>query len=177
MRINDAWNCGNAPAQLLCDAQIGRAIPTNRPDVDLSRQTKIEDLGDHIGRLKIECRLWKLSREHLAQLADITRSRRMPLPESHENHAVVGSDGRAVCKGQVVHTLRYADVVDDELPLLVRDNITKFVFDGLEKSLGGFDSGAGRGANVQLDLSGVDRWKEIAADQHQHGCSQRDNQN
>src|SRR6266436_8596076 len=35
MRVDNSGNRGNALAQLLRYAQVGRAVPANRPDVDL----------------------------------------------------------------------------------------------------------------------------------------------
>src|SRR2546425_4076700 len=54
MRVDNSRNCGNAPLYLLRYAQVGRAVPADGPDVDLRRQSEIEDLGDHVGSLKIE---------------------------------------------------------------------------------------------------------------------------
>src|ERR1700730_17893684 len=54
MRVDDPRNCGNAPPQLLCYAQVGRAVAADGPNIDLRRQSEIEDLGDHVGSLKIE---------------------------------------------------------------------------------------------------------------------------
>src|SRR5437762_716808 len=39
MRVDNSRNCGNAPAQLLRYAQVGRAVPADGPHIDLRRQS------------------------------------------------------------------------------------------------------------------------------------------
>src|SRR5262249_20683042 len=162
-RVDDPGNFSNAPPQLPRYAQVGRAIPANGPHVDLRRQSEIEDLRDHVGSLKIERHFRKCRRQHLAQLADVAGGRRVPLLESHQDHAVIRADGRTVGESQVVRALRYADVVDNEVSLPLGNDLPDLVLDRLKNGFGRFDAGAGGCANMQLDLPSVDGRKEIAA--------------
>jgi len=41
----------------------------------------------------------------------------VPLLEGHQDHAVIGANGRTVGERQVIGTLGYADVVDDKVSL------------------------------------------------------------
>src|SRR5215510_8396047 len=176
MRVDDARNCGNTPPQLLRYAQVGRAIPADGPDIDLRRQSEIKDLGDHVRSLKIERHFRKRGRQHLAQLADVAGGRGVPLFECHQDHAVVRANSRTVGERKVVHTLRYPDVVDNEVTLPLGNDLSNLILDRLEDAFGRFDSGAGGRANVKLDLPSVDGRKEIAAGQRKHDGSQRDDQ-
>ena len=165
MRVDDFGNCGNAPPQLLRHAQVGRAVAADGPHVDLRRQSEVEDLGDHVGGLKIERHFRKCGRQHLAQLAHVAGGRRVALLEGHQDHAVVRANGRTVGERQVIGTLGYADVVDDEFSLPLGNDLANLVLDRLENGFGRLDAGAGGCANVELDLPTVDGGKEIAPGQ------------
>ena len=54
MRVGDAGNGRDAPAQLLGDAQVVGAVIADGAHVDLRRQAEIEDLRHHVGGLEIE---------------------------------------------------------------------------------------------------------------------------
>ena len=100
----------------------------------------------------------------------------MSLLQRHQDHAVIDADGRAVGEGEVVHPLRHADIVDDEVAIALRNDLADLVLDLLEDALGRFDAGCRRGADVKLDLSAIDRGEEVAADQRQHHAAQREHQ-
>ena len=125
-------------------SQIRGAIAADHANVDLRRQPEIEDLGDHVGGLEIEGHRRKGGRQHLAEPAHVVGGRRVPLLERHQDHAVVDADGRAVGEGEVVHPLRHADVVDDEVAVPRRNDLADLVLDLLEDVLGCFDPGRGR---------------------------------
>src|ERR1700747_1577410 len=156
MGVGDARNGRNAPPQLPRHPQVSGAVAPDGAHVDLRRQPEIEDLGDHIGGLEVERHRRKGRRQHLAQPADVAGGRRVPLLERYQDHAVVNVDGRTVGEGEVVCPLRHANVVDDEVAIARWNDLADLVFDLLENALGRFDTGRGRGAYMQLDLSTVD---------------------
>ncbi len=176
MRVGYARYRIHAPPQLLGHAQVRRPVVADRPNVDLGRQTEIEDLGDHVGRLKIEDRLGECGRQHLAQCADVVGRRRMSLLEGDQDHAVIGVDGRSIGECEIIRPLRYPDIVDDEIAILLGNDLPDLVLDRLEKVLGRLDTSGGRCADVQLDLPSVDGRKEVAPDQHQHRSGEREYQ-
>jgi hypothetical protein len=92
MRVNNSGNSGNAALQFLRYAQVVRAVAANCPNIDLRRQPKIENLGDHVGRLEIERFFGKFGRQHLAQLADVAGRWRVLLLKGHQNHTVIGAN-------------------------------------------------------------------------------------
>src|SRR5258708_2052191 len=98
MRVDDAWNRGNALTELPCNRKIV-LIVAHRPDVDLRRES---------------------------------------------------------------------DIVDDQSAVLLRNDPADLVRDRLEYRLGAFDAGAGRRANVKLDLAAVDQREKVPADQQEH---------
>src|SRR5258706_144393 len=89
---------------------------------------------------------------------------------------IIDVDGRSVGVGEIVHALRNADVVDDEVAVVLRDNLADLVFDLLEDTLSGFDARGGRGADVKLDLSAVNLRKEVPTNQRQHDTAEREHQ-
>ena len=66
MRVGDAGDGCNTPLQLLGDAEVGDPIVANGAHVDLCRQPEVEDLGDDVRRLKIECDFRERGWKHLA---------------------------------------------------------------------------------------------------------------
>ena len=176
MGVGDARNARDAAPQLMRHAQIVGAIATDDPNVDLRRQSEIEDLGDHVGGLEIEGHRRKGGRQHLAEPAHVVGGRRVPLLERDQDHAVVDVDGRAVGESEVVRPLRHADVVDDEVAVARRNDLADLVLDLLEDALGRFDAGRRRRADVELDLSAVDGGEEVAADHGEHHAAQREHQ-
>src|SRR4029077_2577598 len=56
MSIGDTRNARETAAPLPGHAPVGRTIATNDLNVDLRRQSEIEDLGDHVGGLEIKGR-------------------------------------------------------------------------------------------------------------------------
>jgi hypothetical protein len=94
----------------------------------------------------------------------------MPVLQRHQDHAVIDSDRRAVRKGKIIQPGRQTDVVDNQLALAGRDDVADLVLDSLEDLLGLLDAGAGRSADVKLDLPAIDERKEVAPDIKIHDC-------
>ncbi len=176
MGVGDARNGRHAAPQLMRDLQIGGAVAADDADVDLRRQPEVKNLGRHVGGLEIEGIGWKCGREHFTELADIVGCRRVSFLQRHQDHAVIDVDGRSIGEGEIVHALRNADVVDDEVAIALRDNLADLVFDLLEDTLSGFDARGGGRADVKLDLSPVDLGEKIVTDKHQRDAAEHEYQ-
>ncbi len=116
MGVDDTRNGGQSLLEFLCDGQIVGSI-ANSPNVDLRRQSEVQDLRDDVGGLEVESVVGKRRRQDLTQLLDVIRGRFMAVPERDQDHAVIDADGRAVGKGQVVGPRGQSDVVDNERAL------------------------------------------------------------
>ena len=81
MSIDDPRNGGVAAAQLLGNAQVLDPVVTDRAQIDLRSQSKIQNLRRHIGGLEIKQILRERRRQNLAQLADIIGGRSVALFE------------------------------------------------------------------------------------------------
>ena len=121
MRIGDAGKRGDAPAEFLRHAQVGRPVVADGANVDLCRQPEIEDLGDHVGGLEIEGHVGEGGRQCVAQLAHVAGGWRVTLLERYQDHAVIGADGRTVGECEVIRSLRHPDVVDDQVAIARRE--------------------------------------------------------
>ena len=97
----------------------------------------------------------------------------MAFLERDQDHAVIDADRRAVAEGEIVVARRQADIVDDQLALVLRNDLADLVLDRLEDLLGLLDAGAGRRAHVQLDLAAVDDREEVAADEQEQRAAER----
>src|ERR1700704_5612922 len=106
----------------------------------------------------------------------MVRGRRMALFQCHEDHTIIDADRRAVGEGQIVCARREPDIVDDQLTLTFRDDLSDLVFHGLEYALGALYPGSGRGADMELDLAAVDDRKEVATYRHQHRGTEHENE-
>ena len=172
MGIDDARYARQAPSQLVGDLEVVGAVVAHRAHVDLGRQAEIQDLGHHVGRLEIEDGLREGARQFAPELADVVFGRCVALLQGHKDDAVVDADRRAVGEGEIVGPRRQADVVDDQLSVVLGDELADLVLDLLEQPLGGLDARPGRRAHMELDAAAVDHRKEVAADQgEQHGAA------
>ena len=93
VRIRDSRYRCYPLAQLFGNAQIVVLVVADRADVDLRRQAEIEDLGDDVGRLKIECAFGKCGRQYFSQLAHIFACRPVALFQRYQDDAVIDTDG------------------------------------------------------------------------------------
>ncbi len=177
MRVDDARDLGDAAAQILGDAQIPDAIVTDGAHVDRRGEPEIEDLGGHVGRLEIEQIGREGGRQYLPQLADIVCGRGMTVVERDHDHAVIDCDRRAVGERPVIGPRRNADIVDDQVEVLLRDDLTDLVLDRLKNLVGHLDAGARGRADMELDHAAIDRRVKIAADQDEHRRAERQHQN
>src|SRR5208282_4059759 len=89
------------------------------------------------------------------------------------DHAVVDSDRRTVTKCIIVGASRQANVVDDKVALVLRNDLADLILDRLKDLLGLLDASSRRRAHVQLNLAAIDYRKEVAADEHEKGAPQR----
>ena len=86
----------------------------------------------------------------------------MALLEPHQDDAVVDADHRPIQEREIVNGARQADVVDDQVALVIRDDFANLVLDRLEDLRRFLNARSRRSAHVELDLAGVDQGKEIA---------------
>jgi hypothetical protein len=89
----------------------------------------------------------------------------MSVLQRYQDRAVIDADRRAVREGEIIEARRQADVVDDQIALARRNDVADLVLDGFEDLLGLLDAGAGRSADMKLDLPAVDDRKEVAPDE------------
>ena len=84
--------------------------------------------------------------------------------ERHQDLAISRSNRDTVAERQV-NRVRHADVVDDYVELLGRDDLTDIVLDLLKVDFGFLDPGSRRGPHVKPQLAGIDGRKEVPADE------------
>ena len=167
MRIDDAGNCGNALPELLCNRKVCR-INAHGSDIDLRRQSEVQDLRYDIGRLKIEHIFRECRRQHLTQFLDVIRRRLVAFLERHLDDAVIDPDRRPIGKCQIVGSRRQSDIVDNQGAFFFGNDFTNLVLDRLEDRLRALDARSRGGANMKLDLSAVDQREKVAPDKRNH---------
>ena len=88
---------------------------------------------------------------------------RCPSLQRQQDLAVERADGAGVAVREVDAAVRHAEVVEDGLELVRRDQLADRRLDLVGEARGLLDAGAGRRAHVQADLAGVDAREEVAA--------------
>src|SRR6202790_2005019 len=175
MRVDDAGNRGKALTELPGQRQVVE-VGAHRPDVDLRRQSEVQNLRHDGGRLEIERAFGKCGGQHLTQFLDIIGGGLVALLQLDLDDTVVDSDRGTVRECQIVGSRRQPDIVNNEPAILVRNDFADLVLDLLKYRLGAFDAGPGGSANVKLDLAAVDEREKIPADEHQHHCAETEYQ-
>ena len=89
-------------------------VVAHRPDVDLRRQSEVQNLRYDIGRLEVKHVLRECGGQHLTQFLDIVGGRPVAFLERHLDDAIVDPDRRAVGECQIVGSRRQSDIVDDK---------------------------------------------------------------
>src|SRR6202051_1942656 len=159
MRVDDAGNRGKALTELLCNRKVVQ-VGAHRPDVDLRRQSEVQNLRHDVGRLEIERNFGKYGGQHLTQFLEIIGGWLVALLQLDLDDTVVDSNRGTVRECQIVGPRRQPDIVDNEPAVLVRNDFADLVLDRLEYRLGAFDARPGGRANVKLDLAAVDQRAE-----------------
>src|ERR1700676_53318 len=175
MRIDDAGNRGKALPELPCNRKVVQVV-AHRSDVDLRRQSEVQNLGYDIGRLEIEYVLRECGGQYLTQFLDVVGGRLVALLERHLDDAIVDPDRRAVRECQIVGSRRQSDIVDDQRAVLVRNDLANLVLDRLKYCLGAFNAGTGGSANMKLDLAAVDERKKVPANKQEHQPAEAEHQ-
>ena len=84
--------------------------------------------------------------------------------ERDQDLAIGSSDRHTVAERQV-NRVRHANVVDDHVELARGNDLTDIVLDLLKVDFGFLDPGPRRGPHVKPQLTGIDRRKEVPADE------------
>ena len=114
---------------------------------------------------KKKVRSGKRARRMVRSFARVGGGRPVLRLERDQDLAVGRRHERRVAEGQVDAAGGEADVVEDGVDLVGRDRLADHVLDLGEAALGLLEARAGRGADVQAELPGVDRREEVHADQ------------
>ena len=107
----------------------------------------------------------KFLRQSGAQLLDEVLRRGVILLKADQRIAVLGTDRSGVLIRHVDAGKRQSDIVDDVVELFGRDSATDGLLDEIEQARRFLDARARLGAHVHQDLSGIDRRKEILAEE------------
>ena len=153
--------------ELLCNRKVCR-INAHGSDVDLRRQSEVQDLRHDIGRLEIEDILRECRGQHLTQFLDVVGRRLVAFLERHLDDAIIDPDRRPIGECQIVGSRRQPDIVDNQRALLFGNDLTNLVLDRLEDRLRALDARSRRSANMKLDLPAVDQREKVAPDKRKH---------
>src|SRR5260370_11403704 len=125
----------------------------------------MQDLRDDVRRLKEEWHARETLRELFAQVADVhAGGLAAHFLQLNEKFRVGAPDGAGVAVGEVDAAVRQADIVEDRGQLVLRDGFADDAVYLVGEARCFLNAQARASAHVQSDLSGVNLWKEIAAE-------------
>ena len=180
MRIHNAGNGVQFMRDLLRE-RIGLvALWPGNPDVDRRRLTEIQHLIDDIGGLEEKLQFRKALGQFAAQIGDMGRRRRMLLLQRDQNFAVHRTDGGRVAQRDIDAAIGQADVVEDDVDLILADDLADRAFDFGEIALGLLKPGGGRRTNMQAHLAGIHLREKISPEpreQQQRASHQQNEEN
>ena len=110
---------------------------------------------------KKNCSSRKALRQFAAQVGDVRGRRRVMLLQRNQDFAVHRADGRRIAQRDVDAAIGQADIVEDDVDLVVADDLADRRFDPGEIVLRLLDPRSRRGAHVQPHLAGIDLREEI----------------
>lgn len=143
MGVSNTRDGGDALPQRFGDTQVRRPIVSDGAHVDLRRDAEVENLRHHVSGLEVEHFFGKRVGQHLAQLANVILGGLVPLPQRNQDNAVIDADRCPVAEGIIVGSGWQANIVDDQLSLVLGYDLADLVFDRLEDLLGLLDPGSG----------------------------------
>ena len=129
--------------------------------VDRRRHTEIQDLADDIRRQEGEGDAGELARQLLAHRLDVVLGRRVVRLQADQDVGVRDADRARVVVGHVDAADAEADIVDDAVQLIGRDDLVDGLADPVGELGGLFDPRAGLRPHMHLDLPAVDAREEV----------------
>src|SRR6185369_12179495 len=136
MDIDCTGNVTHAVGDLLSYGVVAGIVGTGELDIDGSRSSEVENLGNDVSRLEEELDARKLSRQFATKLADVLFGRLVLFVESHEDLGIGGADGAGVAVGQIDSAVGQTDVVENRLCFALRNVAPDFLFDLIDQARG-----------------------------------------
>ena len=166
MHVGGARDVADAARKLLRDAITRGGIAAHHLQVDGRGDAEIQNLVGDVGGFPEERDVGKLLVQVLAQAVRVFGDGSVILRlERNQDIAVIRTDVGAVAVRQADAAEGDADVIQDGIDLRGRNHAPDFGLDIGEAHLALLYPRAHRQAGVQAHLSGIDRGKEIAADE------------
>ena len=100
-----------------------------------------------------------------AKLFDEIGRGRMALLQGYQYVGIFGPNCASIVVGHVDPAIGEPDVVDDVVDLFCRDNFADGVLDEITKTGRLLNTGACRGADVHKNLTGIDGWEKVLAEE------------
>ncbi|ARF90813.1 putative autotransporter protein [Burkholderia cenocepacia] len=160
-RVDEPAHAAQLREQRVRDRAVLVELVADDLDVDRRGQSEVEDLADDVGRQERERHAGERLREHVAQLRDVRGGRRVIRLQRDEHVGVLGADRVRRVVREVDPAHRHADVVEYTRELVRRNRAADLRFHFVGEPRGFLDPRAGRRAQMQANLAGVDRRKEV----------------
>jgi hypothetical protein len=162
--VGNARHVADLRLQFLRERVVGCDVKSADLDINGRRGAEIQNLADDVGGQESEADAGIRLRQRCPQLTHIVRGRAMVFFQRDENVGIGGRGRRGVAVREVDAADRQADIVDHARYFGPRNGFPDGRLDLIGEPCGFLDPQAGMAAQVQLDLTAVDRRKEVTAE-------------
>src|SRR6202000_1550770 len=146
---------------LLCETAVALTVRPDDLNIDRRREAEVQYLRHHVDGEFIKNYARETVRKNGAQFLHISFCGMMIFRQRYLDIGIGRTDGSRVAVGSVDTAIGQADVIDNRGDFLLRNHFADRPVHLIADSSGLFDTSAGAGAHVQLELPGIDRGKEI----------------
>src|SRR5258708_24795156 len=149
--------------------EIARHVGTDDLNVNRRRQTKVQSLGDNVGRLKEERNTGEGLRQFLAQFLYVAGCRAVLGLKGDEDLGIEIAHGFAIAVREIDSARRQADVVENASQFRGRYYASDDVFHVAGDTSRLFDSSARLRSHMEPQLAGIDGPPEVLS----QACNQQ----
>ena len=163
-QISRAGNISHFREQCVCVLAVSLHVISHDLNIDGCRQSKVQNLCDHVSWQESERNSRKLFRQCQTKLVNVAVRRMMFDGQSHQNVRVRCSNRRRVAVGQINATVGQAYVVNDALDLACRNLLSNRLLDLIAKAGRLFNAHSRGSTHVQLESTAVHAGEEVPAE-------------
>ena len=169
-QIGRSGNVSHFLEQRICIAPVSLQIVSHDLNIDGSRQAKIQNLADHVGRQESECHTRELFRECQTKLVNVVVRGMVIGGQSHKNVGIRCSDWSRIAVGEIDAAVGQTYVVNDALDFACWNLLSNRLLDLIAK-VGGFFNAHSRGrSQMKFESAAVHAGKEVPAQPRDQNC-------
>jgi hypothetical protein len=164
VQVHNSVNELQLPQQSIRESAVGYQLLAHHLHVDGLREPEVEDLADHVRSQDVEGDARIFAREAQPQPAHVLGAGMMIVRERHQDVGIAGADGRRRAVGEINGAIGQSDIVYDARQFAGGDFLADRIFHQVAQTGGFFDASAGRSAQMEGELAGINPREEVLTD-------------